>query len=146
MKIKHKSLPFPSTDNMVYLVENHPVFSTCGGRGGFKLQKPRPPGVDSDRELHRRGHNSGNRMTNVKIQMTNQIQLFKCLNDSVKNPDQRPGLLLPSAGKAGLFEENNFSPESCSPKESQSRFNLGTPCSNPFGHPVSCKARGIPVY
>ena len=36
-----------------------------------------------------RSYNLGIGMTNVKIQMTNQIQMFKCLNDSVKNPDQR---------------------------------------------------------
>ncbi len=54
-------------------------------------------------------------MTNVKIQMTNQIQMIKCLNDSVKNPDQRSGPLLPSAGTAGLFAECGFSKESIKP-------------------------------
>ena len=39
------------------------------------------------------GYNTGIRMTNVKIQMTNQIQMFKCLNDSVKNPGRQSGLL-----------------------------------------------------
>ena len=41
------------------------------------------------------------RMTNAKIQMTNQIQMIKCQNDSMKNPDQRSGLQLLSNKKAG---------------------------------------------
>jgi hypothetical protein len=45
------------------------------------------------------GYNSRIWMTNVKIQMTNQIQMFKCLNDSVKNPNQRSGLLYRPQGR-----------------------------------------------
>ena len=65
--------------------------------------------------LHRIGCYPRIRMTNVKIQMTNQIQMIKCLNDSVKNPDQTTGLLLPSAGTAGLFAECGFPKESIKP-------------------------------
>ncbi len=61
-------------------------------------------------------------MTNVKIQMTNQIQMFKCLNYSVKNPDPRSGLLPRSLcrkrlslRKAAFQAENNFPPESQKP-------------------------------
>ena len=49
-----------------------------------------------DQWLRREGYNSEIRMTNVKNQMTNQIQMIKCLNDSVKNPVQRSGLHLRS--------------------------------------------------
>jgi hypothetical protein len=68
-------------------------------------------------------------MTNVKIQMTNQIQMFKCLNDFVKNPDQRLGLFLPSARTAGLFAESGLPTESCFP----------------FGKPKVCSIWGLRV-
>jgi len=45
-------------------------------------------------------------MTNVKIQMTNQIQMIKCLNDSGKIG--RPV----SLQKAAFQAENNSSPDS----------------------------------
>jgi hypothetical protein len=73
-------------------------------------------------------------MTNVKIQMTNQIQMFKCLNDSVNNPDQRPRLHLLFAGPAGLFAESSF------PTENQSLSDPGIPGSILFGHSLLCKA------
>jgi hypothetical protein len=41
------------------------------------------------------------RMTNAKIQMTNQIQMIKCQNDSMKNPDQRSELQPLSNKKVG---------------------------------------------
>ena len=81
------------------------------------------------------GYNTGIRMTNVKIQMTNQIQMFKCLNDSVKNPGRQSGLLLPSAGTASSFLRKAAPhPENCFLKESQSRLNWGTLRSKPEGH------------
>jgi hypothetical protein len=32
MKIKHKRRPFPSKEDMVYMIKNHPVFSTYGSK------------------------------------------------------------------------------------------------------------------
>jgi len=86
-------------------------------------------------------------MTNVKIQMTNQIQMIKCLNDSVKKPDQRPGLLCCPQGRP-----DSFFLERCFPNGKQfsagkpkSRFNLGTPRSKPFAHSALCFPEGIPI-
>ena len=76
-------------------------------------------------------------MTNVKIRMTNQIQMIKCQNDSVKKPDYWSGLLLPSTGTAGFFAESSFH------SGSQNQLNLGTPYSKPFGRSSSSQARGI---
>jgi hypothetical protein len=78
-------------------------------------------------------------MTNVKIQMTNQIQMIKCLNDSVKNPHQRSGLPLPSSGTAGLLAESGF------PRESIKPVQLGDSSLKSFWS-VSWIARGIPVF
>ncbi len=82
-------------------------------------------------------------MTNVKIQMTNQIQMFKCLNDSVKNPDQRSGILCRPLGRPVSLQKAAFRRKVVFRLESQSRFNLRTPRSRIFDHSVSCLARGI---
>jgi hypothetical protein len=50
-------------------------------------------------------------MTNVKIQMTNQIQMFKCLNDSGKKSDQRWGLLCRPLGRPVSLQKAAFPPE-----------------------------------
>ncbi len=74
--------------------------------------------------------------------MTNQIQMIKCLNDSVKDPNQRSGLLcrpkgrLDSLQKAVFLLKTAFQVKNDFPMESQSRLNLGTPRSNPFDHSV----------
>jgi hypothetical protein len=51
-------------------------------------------------------------MTNVKIQMRNQIQMIKCLNDSMKNPDQRSGLLCRPLGRPVFYQKAAVPPES----------------------------------
>jgi len=47
----------------------------------FSLQKPRPQGVARDKWLRIKSFEFGERMTNVKIQMINQIQ-----NPNVQKP------------------------------------------------------------
>ena len=75
--------------------------------------------------------------------MTNQIQMFKCLNDSVKNPDQRSGILCRPLGRPVSLQKAAFRRKVVFRLESQRRFNLRTPRSRIFNHSVSCLARGI---
>ena len=90
--------------------------------------------------------NSGIKMTNVKIQMTNQIQMFKCLHDCVKNPDHRSALLCRPQGRPVTLKKAAFRRKFVFSLENQSRFNLGTIRSNPFGKSSSFKGRGIPGF
>ena len=72
--------------------------------------------------------------------------MFKCLNDCVKNPDHRSGLLCRPQGRPVTLKKAAFRRKFVFSLENQSRFNLGTIRSNPFGKSSSFKGRGIPGF